>query len=130
MRTPTWKRPLLLFTILAIAAGAVGAVPRRMQSQGGPVRIGVGGKVLLENDWVKVVEGGIAAGEAAGLHRHNLATVVVVLEGATIEETLHTGGTATFDRKPGDVIWRDAGLQRDEFNLGRTRLRVIAVQLK
>ena len=115
-------RPSVASTILAAAAVAVVAAP---QKPGLP-----GGKMLLENDRIVVVEGIVAPGDVNRMHKHELRSVVVCIEGATIKETLPDGRTRTYGRKPGDVAWRDAGLLHEELNVGETRLRVIAVQLK
>ncbi len=86
--------------------------------------------MLLINDRVEVVEGTLAPGAVAGMHKHTLAAVVIFVEGATIKETLPDGTTRTYERKPGEVAWRDASFQHDETNVGQSRMRVIVVQLK
>lgn len=126
-------RTLLALLILSLGAAAVGATSRGdpARAQSAPQQPGrLRGKPLLENDRVVVVEAGIEPGATAGMHRHGLATVIVCLQGATIKETYADGSTRTFERKAGDVIWREAGFQHDETNVGQTRLRVVAVQLK
>jgi mannose-6-phosphate isomerase-like protein (cupin superfamily) len=133
MRRNQWMRPFSSVAILVLGAAAVIAAPHRgagfaKGSIQKPEPRGV--RRLLENDRVQVLEAIIPPGEEAGVHTHSQPTVIVVVEGATIRETLSDGQTRTEERKPGDVLWRAAGFQHNETNLGKTRLRAIAVQLK
>lgn len=122
MKRSAWKRPALALVFLALSVAAV---------SGGPQQLGIpGGKVLLENDRVVVVEATLAPGATSRMHKHALPAAIVCLEGATIKETLPDGRTRTYERRSGEVAWRDAGIQHDEANVGQTRLRVIAVQIK
>ncbi len=113
-------RPLLTFGVLAVSVAAVAAAPQQQRRR----------KVLLSNDRVEVVEGILAPSQAAGMHRHTLAAVVLFLEAATIKEALPEGHTEIHERKPGEVVWREAGFRHDEANVGKSRMRVIVVQLK
>ncbi|HJY86295.1 MAG TPA: hypothetical protein VKE24_05600 [Candidatus Acidoferrales bacterium] len=115
-------RPLVTFSVLVVSVAAAAALP---QQQGAPL-----GKVLLSNDRVEVVEGILTPGQAVGMHRHTLAAVVLFLEGATIKEELPDGHTEIHERKPGEVVWREAGFEHNEANVGKSRMRVVVVQLK
>ncbi len=115
-------RPLLASGVLVVSVAAVAAAP---QQQRAPF-----GKVLLSNDRVEVVEGILTPGQAVGMHRHTLAAVVLFLEAATIKEALPGGHTEIHERKAGEVLWREAGFQHDEANVGKSRMRVVVVQLK
>ncbi len=126
----TKSRTALAVLALALFAVAVCAAPHR-QANAPPPQAGLlPGKVLLENDHVVVIESLTAPKEIGAMHKHALAALVVCVEGAKMKETLPDGSTRTFDRQPGDVMWRDAGLEHSEANIGPTRLRVVAVQLK
>ena len=114
-------RTAITLAILGLAAAALGET-----QQAGLPR----GKVLLENDRVLVVEGTLAPGEATGMHKHPLPAVVICIEGGTLKETFPDGTTRTYERKTGDMAWRQKDFQHDEINVGQTRERVIAVQLK
>lgn len=116
------RRLLTALALLGTAAAALGTSP----PQAGLQR----GKVLLENDRVLVVEGTIAPGETTGMHKHALPTVVICLEGGTLREVLPGGDANTYERKAGEVVWRDKDFLHNETNIGKSRLRVIAVQLK
>ncbi len=133
MSTVHWlpkSRPALAVLALSLFAVAMCAAPR-LQGNAAPPQAGLlPGKVLLENDRVLVIEGLAVPNQPGAMHKHALAALVVCIEGAKMKETLPDGSTQTYERKPGDVMWREAGLVHSETNLGQTRLRVIAVQLK
>ncbi len=118
------KLPVIALVVaVSFAVAAPHAAVRRAQGAQG-----VQSTVLLENAQVMVVENVYPAGAAALLHTHAWPRVVYVLEGGSLELE-DDEGVSRMDVAAGQTAWRPAETHVVR-NVGRTRVRVIEVEVK
>jgi hypothetical protein len=84
--------------------------------------------VLFENQYGRVYDIKMAAGNSEPLHSHH-DRVVICLSGAELEHELPDGRRETSTLKTGEIAWRRAATHVGH-NLGRTDLWVIAIEPK
>ena len=85
-------------------------------------------KVLLDNEYVRVLEVRHKPGEKAPMHSHP-HHVIYALTGGTIKSTSSDGKTNTETVKAGQVVWNDAETHTVE-NIGKTETHAIDIELK
>jgi len=85
-------------------------------------------KVEFENDQVRVVRYRLAPGEQSARHSHP-DSVIVVLNGGSIQNTTDDDKTISSQPKPGDTLWRPA-LTHFTKNVGATSIEGILVEPK
>lgn len=84
---------------------------------------------LLENDQVLVVETTYAIGGGVPKHTHRFPHVAYIAEGGRLEVTRTDGTVEARDVRPGEILWR-APQSHSTRNVGRTRVRLVEVELK
>lgn len=85
-------------------------------------------KILLENEWVRVLEMSLKPGEIDEVHSHPSETVYF-LHGGTLRIHLPDGGATEAAVPDGGVMWHDAWTHRVE-NIGVSEVRAIIVESK
>jgi len=113
--------PLLAALLLALAAAALSAQDAAKVS---PKTV----HVRLDNDRVRVLEATSEPGEREGMHSHP-ASIVYVVEGATLRISTPDGKSSVVTFKTGDTIWREPVTHAAE-NVGKTRFHAIIVEMK
>jgi len=108
-------------------------VTTTLTGNGSPERWGTSGlapnyKLLLENQYARVYDIRMGAGQSEPLHSHH-DRVVICLSGAELQHTLPDGRTETATLKTGEIAWRRAATHVGH-NLGKTDLWVIAIEPK
>jgi quercetin dioxygenase-like cupin family protein len=86
------------------------------------------GKVVLENDRVRVIEIQIDPGASTGMHSHG-DHLVVFLSGGMATQTMADGSKKGMDRKPGEVTW-SGPVTHDTQNSGKQKVRSLVIELK
>jgi quercetin dioxygenase-like cupin family protein len=85
-------------------------------------------KVLLDNEYVRVLDVRLKPGEKTPIHSHpNL--VVYSLTGGTTKSTTADGKTTTVTTEAGQVGWRNAQTHTSE-NVGKTEIHSLGIELK
>src|SRR5262249_18172300 len=85
-------------------------------------------KVLLDNEYVRILDVRHKPGENAPMHSHP-HHVIYALAGGTIKSTSSDGKTNTETVKAGQVVWLDAETHTVE-NIGKTETHAIDIELK
>ena len=91
---------------------------------------GVGGRVLFENDRVKVWELTLEPGESSDLHEHTMDYMLCILEGADVDADFPNGQTAKLPVSPGQFFFIPKGGIETAVNRCDTRFREILIELK
>lgn len=97
---------------------------------------GVGTRVLLENDRVRIWEMDLAPGEESDVHEHTLDYILVQIAGdriAGIPQPDTKGPYPEYvegDVAPGNVVYIEKGGIETAKNIGRERYREILIELK
>jgi hypothetical protein len=97
---------------------------------------GVGTRILLENDRVRIWELDLAPGGRSAVHRHELDYIIVQIEGDRIagDPEPDTGGAfRTYleaDVEPGRTRFIARGGVETAINVGQRRYREILIELK
>jgi len=118
----TTRRPLILAAALLALSAA--ALPAQDAAQVSPKNV----RVKLDNDRVRVLEATSAPGEHEGMHSHP-ASLVYVIEGATLRISTPDGKSSVVTFKTGDTLWR-APVTHAAENVGKTRFHAIIVEMK
>jgi hypothetical protein len=84
--------------------------------------------LILENQFVRVIDDQIPLGVIEPLHRHPHG-VVVYLNTYTNEQTTQDGKKALQDRKAGTALWSEATVHTVK-NVGTTPSHAIRIELK
>ena len=93
----------------------------------------VGGKVVTDNDRVRIWELTLEPGEASPLHRHDLDYMVVLLEGDRIAGIPGPDSTLiarAADITPGRLTYLTRGETEWAVNIGKTPYRELLIELK
>ena len=91
---------------------------------------GVGTRVLLENERVKIWEMLLEPGESSDLHQHTMDYVLCIIEGSGIDADRPNGETFKGRVQPGQVFCIKRGGVERAVNRSDTRFREIIVELK
>lgn len=116
--------PLFGLFILALLTGALGA-PTLVQGQEAPMP----GKVVLENEKVRVREVVLEPGKETGMHSHNLDYLTIILQGGTAKFTTADGKTETRQINSGEVQWGGKG-PHSVTNAGTTPNKAFIIEFK
>src|SRR5690606_33309715 len=85
--------------------------------------------LLLENEYVRVIEARIPPGTTEPLHRH-LSGVSIAMTDYSIEHLQPTGEwTPSMKREPGTVYWSEGSVHQVR-NVGETYSHTIRIELK
>src|SRR6186997_1691425 len=90
----------------------------------------VAGKILFENDAVRVWEMDLAPGERSERHRHELPYLLCVLEGSQIDAEIDGVGHMEIPVQPGSVYFVPPGATETAINATGSRFREILIELK
>lgn len=86
-------------------------------------------KILLENEFVRIVEYSLMPGEKDNLHTHPPKSGYVV-SGGTLRIYPEDGEAFISDEKTGDTFWSDyVGKHYDE-NIGSTTVKIVLTEIK
>jgi len=85
-------------------------------------------KVLLDNEYVRILDVRQKPGEKSPMHSHP-NHVVYALAGSTLKSTSSDGKTDTFTTKAGQVVWRNAETHTIEIT-GKTESHALDIELK
>ena len=91
---------------------------------------GVGTRVLLENERVKIWEMLLEPGDSSDLHQHTMDYVLCILEGTGIDADRPNGETFKGRVQPGQVFYIKRGGIERAVNRSDTRFREIIIELK
>lgn len=124
------KRALTVFSVLAIGLGV--AFVARPQAADDPLdslkACADTQRLILENQFVRVIDDQIPVGVTEPMHRHRHG-VVVYLNTYTNEQTTQDGKKTTQDRKSGTAQWSDATVHTVK-NIGTIPSHAIRIELK
>jgi hypothetical protein len=85
-------------------------------------------RLILENQFVRIIDDEIPAGETEPLHRHRHG-VVVSLNNNTYEQTAQDGTKTRLERKAGTAGWSEAVVHTVK-NVGSGPSHAIRIELK
>ena len=85
-------------------------------------------KVLLDNEYVRIMDVRHKPGEKSPMHSHP-HHVIYALAGGTVKATSSDGKTSTETTKAGQVFWVDAETHMVE-NIGKTETHALDIELK
>lgn len=85
-------------------------------------------QVVLENDYIRVLEGRAAPGWKSPMHTHP-PLVIVSIGSARVKLTTPEGQTHIVDFRPGTVLWSDKPIEHS-WELLAGNLHVVAVEVK
>ncbi|MCH8817241.1 MAG: hypothetical protein IIC92_05880 [Chloroflexi bacterium] len=85
-------------------------------------------QVVLENDFVRVLQMDLPAGQSDSQHSHPAVTVIFI-KGSKVEFTLPDGQVIELEATDGHVIWNDAWTHTVK-NAGDTDIRAYLVETK
>jgi beta-alanine degradation protein BauB len=97
---------------------------------------GIATRVLMENDRVKIWEMDLAPGEDSDVHEHTMDYILVILEGDRIAGVPESDSAGLYneyleaDVSPGECFYVEKGGIETARNLGSSRYREIAIELK
>jgi hypothetical protein len=84
--------------------------------------------LILENEFVRVIDDSIPPGVSEPRHRHR-HSVVVYLSDYTLQQTTDDGQVTVTPRKAGTAAWSDAIIHSLK-NIGTTQSHAIRIELK
>src|SRR5262245_18808557 len=86
-------------------------------------------KLIIDNQFVRVLEARIPAGTEEKPHRHMKGVSVALTEYTLESRTMPTGQWVRNERKVGTTYWSDASLHQVR-NVGKTESHTIRIELK
>ncbi len=95
-----------------------------------------GGKIIFENERVRVTEVGLAAGKRSKLHTHDLDYMLIQIEGDKIAVEPHPETAGEYkeffevDVEPGAFVFMQKGGVETAVNTGKKKWREICIELK
>ncbi|MEM7669818.1 MAG: cupin domain-containing protein [Pseudomonadota bacterium] len=84
----------------------------------------------VDNDRVRVTEWRFEPGTATGWHRHEYDYVITPVTGGDVEIADADGNRKPFRMEPGVSYFREAGVEHDVINAGKSELVFVEVELK
>lgn len=113
-----------------IKAAARGAAPaaKTLPSNDAVQMDPIGHQVVMENPYVRVIEGLSGAGRRSPMHSHSYALVAISLGRGRLNLTLADGNSVVVDVHPGQVLWLDAQTHSWEVVSGISNLVVVEVK--
>jgi beta-alanine degradation protein BauB len=85
-------------------------------------------KVLLDNEYVRIIDVRQQPGDKSPMHSHP-HHAVYALAGSTLKSTSSDGKTNTFTMKTGQVVWRNAETHTVEI-IGKTPSHALDIEIK
>lgn len=85
-------------------------------------------QVVLENDYVRVLEILAGGGARSPMHTHSRGAVLISLGRSRVRGTFADGSSRIADIHPGQVMWVDAGSHAWEIVSGQSRLIVVEIK--
>jgi len=95
-----------------------------------------GGKIIFENDRVRITDLELDPGQKSALHTHLLDYILVQVEGDEICAEPHPDSLGEYNRKitletrPGDTVFIQKGGTETAVNTGKKHWREICIELK
>jgi quercetin dioxygenase-like cupin family protein len=90
----------------------------------------IGDKILFENEAVRVWSVTLDPGKRQPWHQHRLPYLIVPLTEGKNEMTFDDGRVRQTHEKPGEVIWREAGIPHELLNCSDWQYRNVLVEIK
>ena len=85
-------------------------------------------KVVLENDYVRVIEVLAGGGARSPMHSHSRGGVLISLGRSRVKATFPDGTSGLLDTHPGEVMWLDPASHSWEIASGQSRLIVVEIK--
>ena len=95
-----------------------------------------GGKIIFENDRVRISDIALEPGQKSALHTHLLDYILVQVEGDEICAEPHPDTQGEYNRRlvlethPGDTVFIEKGGTETAVNTGKKNWREICIELK
>ncbi|HMG34793.1 MAG TPA: hypothetical protein VKM94_12725 [Blastocatellia bacterium] len=86
--------------------------------------------LVLDNDKVRVSRLVLEPGQSTGMHTHSLSEVAVVVSGGTIENQESGQQPQRMELATGESRWHGEKRTHSIKNIGRSRVEVVAIELK
>ena len=118
----------VLAVLLAFCAGAGLGTAVAQKSKDATIADPDAHQVVLENEYVRVLEARAAPGYKSPLHSHP-PLLLISLSSARLKVRTPEGQTQIVDFKPGTVIWRDKAIEHS-WELLAGEVHAIAVEVK
>ena len=90
----------------------------------------IGDKVLFENEQVRVWGLSLGPGGRQPWHQHLLPYLIVPLTPGKNEMRFEDGKVKLTDEKPGEVLWREAGIPHELHNVSNWEYRNVLIEMK
>src|SRR3979411_1808074 len=90
----------------------------------------IGDKIVFENEFVRVWSLALDPGQRQPWHQHLLPYLIVPLTEGKNEMTFDDGRVRETREKPGEVIWREAGIPHELLNCSDWQYRNVLIEIK
>jgi quercetin dioxygenase-like cupin family protein len=90
----------------------------------------IGDAILFENEHVRVWSVSLAPGGRQPWHQHFLPYLIVPLTAGKNEMRFEDGKIKLTDEKPGEVLWREAGIPHELLNISDWQYRNVLIEMK
>jgi beta-alanine degradation protein BauB len=90
----------------------------------------IGDKILFENEFVRVWSVTLDPGQRQPWHQHLLPYLIVPLTEGKNRMTFDDGRVRDTHEKPGETIWREAGIPHELLNCSDWQYRNVLVEIK
>lgn len=90
----------------------------------------IGDTILFENEHVRVWSVSLAPGGRQPWHQHFLPYLIVPLTPGNNEMRFEDGKVKLTDEKPGEVLWREAGIPHELLNISDWHYRNVLIEMK
>src|SRR5215831_3372432 len=90
----------------------------------------IGDRILFENEFVRVWSVNLDPGQRQPWHQHLLPYLIVPLTEGKNVMNFDDGRTRETFEKPGEVIWREAGIPHELINVSDWQYRNVLVEIK
>ena len=90
----------------------------------------IGDKIVFENEFVRVWSLALEPGQRQPWHQHLLPYLIVPLTEGQNEMTFDDGRVRETREKPGEVIWREAGIPHELLNCSTWQYRNVLIEIK
>ena len=90
----------------------------------------IGDKIVFENEFVRVWSLALEPGQRQPWHQHLLPYLIVPMTEGKNEMTFDDGRVRETREKPGEVIWREAGIPHELLNCSDWQYRNVLIEIK
>jgi quercetin dioxygenase-like cupin family protein len=90
----------------------------------------IGDKIVFENEFLRVWSLALEPGQRQPWHQHLLPYLIVPLTEGQNEMTFDDGRVRETREKPGEVIWREAGIPHELLNCSTRQYRNVLIEIK